>query len=133
MGNHVLLRDHPEGHNKIQDRYKPDVYIVVGHHQEEPNVYYIQLLNSSKPGQPKVVNRHQLYNLKRSVPPSVSSLNDDGFASIPSFLSRQHHNTSSNIGDNVNLDIPHHYSTCSKCKTAATVNPVVVETIVTHL
>ena len=53
----MLLCDHPEGHNKIQDRYKSDVYIVVGHHQEEPNVYYIQLLNSSKPGQHKVVNR----------------------------------------------------------------------------
>ena len=128
-----MLRDHPEGHNKIQDHYKPDVYIVVGHHQEEPNVYYIQLLNSSKPGQPKVVNRHQLYDLKRSVPPSVSSLDDDGFASIPSFLNRQCHNFLSNIGDNVNQYIPHHYSTCSKCKTAATVNTVVVETIVTHL
>ena len=46
VGNHVLLRDHPEGRNKIQDRYKTDVYVVVGHHQEEPNVYYIQLLNS---------------------------------------------------------------------------------------
>ena len=34
--NHVLLRDHPEGHNKIQDRYKTDMYVVVGHHQEEP-------------------------------------------------------------------------------------------------
>ena len=133
VGNHVLLHDHPEGCNKIQDHYKPDVYIVVGHHQEEPNVYYIQLLNSSKPGQPKVVNRHQLYDLKRSVPPSVSSLDDDGFASIPSFLNRQCHNFSSNVGDNVNQCIPHHYSTHSKCKTAATVNTVVVETIVTHL
>ena len=88
VGNHVLLCDHLEGHNKIQDRYKTDVYVVVGHHQEEPNVYYIQLLNSSKPGQPKVVNRHQLYDLKRSVPPSTSSLDVDGFASILSFLNR---------------------------------------------
>ena len=55
VGNHVLLCDHPEGCNKIQDKYKSDVYVVIGHH-EEPNVYYIQLLNSSKPGQPKVVN-----------------------------------------------------------------------------
>ena len=55
VGNHVLLRDHPKGRSKIQDRYKSEVYIVVGHHQE-PNVYYIQLLNSNKPGQPKVVN-----------------------------------------------------------------------------
>ena len=63
VGNHVLLCDHPKGHNKIQDWYKSEVYIVVGHHQE-PNVYYIQLLNSNKPGQPKVVNQHQLYDLK---------------------------------------------------------------------
>ena len=55
IGNHVLLHDHPEGQNKIQDRYKSDVYIVVGHHVE-PNVYYIQLLNTDKPGSPKVVN-----------------------------------------------------------------------------
>ena len=59
----MLLCDHPEGHNMIQDRYKSEVYVVVGHHQE-PNVYYIQLLNSNKPGQPKVVNRCQLYDLK---------------------------------------------------------------------
>ena len=133
VGNHVLLHDHLEGCNKIQDRYKSDVYIVVGHHQEEPNVYYIQLLNSSKPGQPKVVNRHQLYDLKRSVPPSTSSLDDDGFASIPSFLNSQHHhNFLSNVGDDIQV-IPHHYSTRSKCKTAATVNSGVVEAIVTHL
>ena len=55
IGNHVLLHDHLEGHNKIQDRYKSDVYVVVGHHTE-PNVYYIQLLNKDKPGLPKVVN-----------------------------------------------------------------------------
>ena len=55
IGNHVLLCDHPEGHNKIQDRYKSDVYVVVGHHSE-PNVYYIQLLNQDKTGCPKVVN-----------------------------------------------------------------------------
>ena len=38
VGNHVPLWDHSNGHNKIQDRYKPDIYVVVGHHQE-PNVY----------------------------------------------------------------------------------------------
>ena len=93
------------------------------------------LLNSSKHGQPKVVNRCQLYDLKRSVPPSTSSLGHvDGFPSIPSFLNRQgHHNfSSSNIGDNLDI-IPHHYSTRSKHKTAVTVNSGVVETIVTHL
>ena len=131
VGNHVLLCDHLEGHNKIQDHYKSEVYIVVGHHQE-PNVYYIQLLNSSKPGQPKVVNWHQLYNLKISVPASVSPLGDDGFASIPSLFNRQPNSFSSNVGNFGNQHIPHHYSMHSKHKTAATVNPVVVETIVTH-
>ena len=48
----MLLRDHPEGRNKIQDWYKSDVYVMVGHHME-PNVYYIQLLNKDKPGLPK--------------------------------------------------------------------------------
>ena len=133
IGNHVLLHDHPEGCNKIQDRYKTNVYVVVSHHQEEPNVYCIQLLNNSKPGQPKVVNRRQLFDLKRSVPPSTASLDADGFSSIPSFLNRRHHNFSSpNVGNNLDI-ILHHYSMRSKHKTATTVNPGVVETIVTHL
>ena len=134
VGNHVLLRDHPEGRNKIQDRYKTDVYVVVGHHQEEPNVYYIQLLNSNKPGQPKVVNRRQLYDLKRSVPPSTVSLDTDGFSPIPSFLDRKHHIISSpHVGDHNSDSLSHHYSTRSKRKTAATVNSGVVKTIITHL
>ena len=92
----------------------------VGHHQEEPNVYYIQLLNSSKPGQPKVVNRHQLFDLKRSVPPSTVSLDADGFSSILSFLDRKHHIFSSpNVGDHSD-NLSHHYSTHSKHKTATT-------------
>ena len=129
----MLLRDHLEERNKIQDRYKTDVYVVVGHHQEEPNVYYIQLLNSSKPGQPKVVNRRQLFDLKRSVPPLTVSLDTDGFSSIPSFLDRKHHIFSSpHVGDHSD-NLSHHYSTCSKRKTAATVNSGVVKTIITHL
>ena len=38
IGNHVLLRDHPEGCNKFKDQYKSDVYIIVDSHKEEPNV-----------------------------------------------------------------------------------------------
>ena len=80
-----------------------------------------------------MVNRRQLFDLKRSVPPSTASLDADGFSSIPSFLNRRHHNFSSpNVGDHSDI-IPHHYSTRSKHKTAATVNSGVVETIVTHL
>ena len=61
----MLLHNHHEGQNKIQDKYKPDVYVMTGHH-EEPNIYYIQLLNSSKPGQPRVVNLYQLFDLNWS-------------------------------------------------------------------
>ena len=48
VGNHVLLCDHPEGSNKIQDKYKSDIYMVVDHYKE-PNVYYIQLLVNLNP------------------------------------------------------------------------------------
>ena len=72
VGNHVLLQDHPKGRNKIQDRYKSDVYIVIGHHHE-PNMYYVQLLNKDCKGHPKVVNHHQIYDLNRSSPPLESS------------------------------------------------------------
>ena len=30
IGNLVLLRDHPEGWNKIQDDYRPDLFEVTG-------------------------------------------------------------------------------------------------------
>ena len=33
VGNHMLLCDHPEGCNKIQDKYKSDVYVMIGHHK----------------------------------------------------------------------------------------------------
>ena len=32
IGNLLLLRDHPEGYNKIQDRYKSELFVVVDHH-----------------------------------------------------------------------------------------------------
>ena len=88
VGNHVLLRDHPEGRNKIQDRYKSDIYVVVGHHQE-PNVYYIQLLSQDCKSKPKVVNHRQLYDLNWSISPSASrdlESGDDGYPVLPCFL-----------------------------------------------
>ena len=90
VGDYVLLWDHPDGQNKIQDRYKPDIYMVVAHHQE-PNVYYIQLLNSERKGHPKVVNHHQLYDLNRSgllLESSACGSRDSDVLVIPSFLSR---------------------------------------------
>ena len=54
VGNLVLLRDHPEGGNKIQDNYKSGLFIIVDHHKD-PNVYIIQFLN--KKGPKRTVNR----------------------------------------------------------------------------
>ena len=56
IGNHMLLRDHPEGYNKFQDQYKSDIYVIVDSHKEEPNVYYIQPLDTTQKVEPKVVN-----------------------------------------------------------------------------
>ena len=146
IGNHVLLRDHPEGHNKIQNWFKSDVYVVVGHH-EEPNVYYIRQLSAGKDTQPKVVNRHQLFDLKRSVPPSVDRNSEDDLATVPSFLHinrKSNLGSSSNIKHNLNLDtsinldsatgtaMPH-YNTRARQKATAVVRPVAAETIITFL
>ena len=56
IGNHVLLRDHPEGQNKFKDWYKSDIYVIVDSHKEEPNVYYIQPLDDTQKVKPKAVN-----------------------------------------------------------------------------
>ena len=47
-GNLVLLQDHPEGCNKIQDKYKSEKFVVVGKHPE-PNVYRIKPVNGNGP------------------------------------------------------------------------------------
>ena len=60
IGNLVLLRDHPEGRNKIQDHNKDQLFVVTGHHQQ-PNAYYIQPLNRKE--SPKQVNRRELFDL----------------------------------------------------------------------
>ena len=54
IGNLVLLRDYPEGCNKIQDNYKSEIFMVVDHHKD-PNVNVIQSLN--KKGPKRTVNR----------------------------------------------------------------------------
>ena len=128
IGNHVLLRDHPEGCNKIQDRYKSDVYVVVGHHME-PNVYYIHLLNKDKPGLTKVVNQHQLFDLNWSSQPSVAQSSLDVDPTIPSFLHPK--SRSSIFLDQHTSD--HQYDMRSKCKAATAGRQVEVNTIITHL
>ena len=57
------MRDHPKGHNKIQDNYKSESFVIVNHHKD-PNVYIIQPLG--KKGPKKTVNRQQLFDLKKS-------------------------------------------------------------------
>ena len=56
IGNHVLLRNHPEGQNKFKDQYKSDIYVIMDSHKEEPNVYYIQPLDDTQKVKPKAVN-----------------------------------------------------------------------------
>ena len=133
VGNYVLLHDHPDGQNKIQDWYKPDIYVMVAHHQE-PSVYYIQLLNSECKGCPKVVNHRQLYDLNRSCPLSESSTfgsEDCDVLVIPSFLSSNPKR--SNISNFTEPSVQHHYNTRSKPKGAANVQSVAVKIQVTHL
>ena len=131
IGNHVLLGDHQEGCNKIQDQYKSDIYIVVGHHSE-PNVYYIQLLNKDKPGPLKVVNWQQLFNLNRSEPPSVASTSFNGDSTaVPSFLHPKSKLNTYNSNSNNNTS--HHYNTKSKHKAATAGRQVEVNTIITYL
>ena len=133
VGNHVLLHDHPEGRNKIQDKYKSDIYVVVGHHQE-PNVYYVQLLSQDRKSKPKVVNHHQLYDLNQSISPSAShdlKSRDDDYPVLPCFLAGKSQGSYNSL-----FSDPHssnHYNTHSKLKAATASRQAVVESQVTHL
>ena len=60
VGNLVLLHDHPEGCNKIQDSNKDQIYIVIGHHDHR-NAYFVKPLGSKC--QPKQVNRREMFDL----------------------------------------------------------------------
>ena len=63
LGNLVLLHDHPEGHNKIQDNYKSKLFVVELKHQD-PNVYTIKPLNGKAPMH--MVNWSKLFDLHKS-------------------------------------------------------------------
>ena len=63
IGNLVLLHDHPKGHNKIQDNYKNELFVIESKHQD-PNVYIIKLLNDKGPM--CMVNWWQLFDLQKS-------------------------------------------------------------------
>ena len=62
-GNLVLFHDHPEGCNKIQDKYKGTEFVMV-HRDVEPNVYDIKPVNGKGPVH--TVNQCQLQDLKRT-------------------------------------------------------------------
>ena len=63
VGNLVLLRDHPEGCNKIQYNYKSKLFVIVDHYKD-PKVHIIQSLDKKCPK--KTVNRQQFFDLKKS-------------------------------------------------------------------
>ena len=98
---------------------------MVGHH-EEPNVYYIQLLNADKKGLPKVVNQCQLFDLNCSSPPSVINSFNGDFVMVPSFLNTSKSKSNINFNSNVQQQ-SHHYNTRHKHKTTATSRQVVVQ------
>ena len=83
---------------------------MIGHH-EEPSVYYIQVLDKDKPGQPKVVNQCQLFGLNPSSPPSNSTSSNDGFATIPSFLTSK--SNSNCLPKGRHSDGAHEFQGCS--------------------
>ena len=58
IGNLVLLHDHPEGCNKIQDNYKNELFVMESKHQDL-NVYIIKPLNGKGPAH--MVNWQQFF------------------------------------------------------------------------
>ena len=64
IGNLVLLCDHPEGWNKIQDHHKSELFVVESKHWD-PNVYKIKLLCGKGPMH--MVNQWQLFDLQKSL------------------------------------------------------------------
>ena len=60
IGNLVLLHDHPEGQNKIQDDYKLDLFEVTGKHSD-PNAFFVRPLDGK--GLVKQVNQQQMFDL----------------------------------------------------------------------
>ena len=63
IGNLVLLHDHPEGQNKIQDHYKSELFVMESKHWD-PNVYNIKPLYGKGPM--CMVNWQQLFDLQMS-------------------------------------------------------------------
>ena len=84
MGNLVLLCDHPEGRNKIQDHYKSELYVVESKHRD-PNVYKIK--PQCGKGPMHMVNRRQLFDLQKS--PGDNSLHPAPDTHLPIMLTKK--------------------------------------------
>ena len=107
-GNLMLLRDHPEGQNKIQGNFKSKLFVVESQHLD-PNVYIIKPVSGK--GVVQKVNWCQLFNLKRSLrdpDPTVSIPN----INVPKYQSKKELIQTPPIS--------HPYGTHSKTKAAAT-------------
>ena len=63
IGNLVLLHDHPEDCNKIQDNYKNELFVIESKHQD-PNVHIIKSHNDKGPMH--MVNWQQLFDLQKT-------------------------------------------------------------------
>ena len=104
IANLILLRDHPEGWNKIQDNYKSKLFVIVTHHKD-PNVYITQSLKKKEPK--RTVNRQQLFNLIKS--------QEDQITADPSIKEPKYEPKWKNLK---NPQICHPYGTRSKTKAA---------------
>ena len=80
-GNLVLLWDHPESHNKIQDHFKDQEFVMVKQ-LHEPNVYWIKPVNGVSPEW--VANCRQLQALQKAHD-NNDNTNNEEVGNVPSF------------------------------------------------
>ena len=80
-GNVVILWDHTKGHNKIQDHFKDQEFVVV-EQLHEPDMYCIKPVNGVS--LEKIVNCRQLQDLQKAHNESDTT-SDEEMGDIPSF------------------------------------------------
>ena len=88
IGNLVLLHDHPEGQNKIQDHCKSELFVIESKHWD-PNVYKIKPLCGKGPMH--MVNQQQLFDLQKS--PGYNLLHPAPDTYLPIMLTQKSPNT----------------------------------------
>ena len=57
----MLLQDHLKGQNKIQDKYKSEMFFMMSKHQDK-NVYSIHPIDGK--GSMCMINQRQLFDMK---------------------------------------------------------------------